>query len=47
MSRTNLEEMLRDFYAYIQGEKKNPYSYEHEYTLQKVLVSLIDGAKRG
>lgn len=33
--------MMQDFYAYIQGTKKNPFSYEHEYLVQKVLYKVI------
>lgn len=32
---------MRDFYAYIQGTKKNPLSYEQEYLVQKVLYKVI------
>lgn len=35
------DDMMRDFYAYIQGEKENPYSYDHEYLVQKVLYEII------
>lgn len=35
------DEMLRDFYDFIVNEKKNPYSYEHEYTVQKVLYKIV------
>lgn len=35
------DDMMRDFYAYIQGTKKNPFSYEHEYLVQKVLYEVI------
>ena len=37
------DEMMRDFYAYIVGEKKNPYSYEHDYAVQKVLDKIVGG----
>lgn len=33
--------MMQDFYAYIQGTKKNSFSYEHEYLVQKVLYKAI------
>lgn len=36
------DDMMRDFYAYIQGTKKNPFSYEHEYLVQKVLYKVIE-----
>lgn len=35
------DDMMQDFYAYIQGTKKNPFSYEHEYLVQKVLYKII------
>ena len=35
------DDMMQDFYAYIQGTKKNPFSYEHEYLVQKVLYKVI------
>jgi len=33
------DEMMKDFAAYIHGEKENPYTYEHEYTVQQVLMA--------
>lgn len=35
--------MAQDFYAYVKGEKENPYSYDHEYLVQKVLCDVIGG----
>lgn len=37
--------MIKDFYSYIMGEKENPYTYEHEYKVQKVLLDIIKGDK--
>ncbi len=37
------DEMIRDFYAYIVGTRQNPYSYEHEYLVQKVLTDIVGG----
>lgn len=37
------DEMMKDFYAYITGEKKNPFTYEHDYLVQKVLYKIIKG----
>ena len=37
------DEMMQDFYAYIIGEKKNPFTYEHDYTVQKVLDKIVGG----
>jgi hypothetical protein len=35
--------MMQDFYAYIIGEKKNPFTYEHDYIVQKVLDKIVGG----
>ncbi len=35
--------MMTDFYAYIMGEKENPFTYEHEYKVQKVLSKIVGG----
>lgn len=37
------DEMMQDFYAYIQGKKENPFSYEHDYLVQKVLSQIVGG----
>ena len=34
------DEMMKDFYAYITGEKENPFTYQHEYSVQKVLYEI-------
>ncbi len=39
------DEMMRDFYDYILGEKENPFSYEHEYAVQEVLDEIVGGVK--
>ena len=39
------DEMMKDFYAYIMGEKENPFTYEHEYAVQKVLDEVVSGVK--
>ena len=39
------DDMMKDFYAYITGEKTNPFTYEHDYAVQKVLNEIIDGVK--
>lgn len=41
------DDMMRDFYAYIQGTKKNPFTYEHEYLVQKVLYQVIESDQNG
>ena len=35
------DEMMQDFYAYIIGTKENPFTYEHDYLVQKVLSEII------
>ncbi len=32
--------MMQDFYAYIMGTKENPFTYEHDYKVQKVLSEI-------
>ena len=39
------DDMMQDFYAYITGEKQNPFTYEHEYAVQEVLSEIIGGVK--
>ena len=39
------DEMMKDFYAYVKGTKENPFTYEHDYTVQKVLNEVIGGVK--
>lgn len=39
------DEMMQDFYAYIQGEKENPFTYEHDYLVQKVLWEIVGGVR--
>lgn len=38
------DEMLKDFYSYINGMKKNPFTYEHDYLVQKVILEIVGGA---
>ena len=35
------DEMMKDFYKSVIGEKENPYSYEHELTVQKTLCRVV------
>ena len=42
-SMIRYDEMMKDFYAYIVGDKKNPFTYEHDYTVQKVLLQIVNG----
>ena len=37
------DEMMKDFYAYVLGEKENPYTYEHDYLVQKVIDEMVGG----
>ena len=39
------DEMIKDFHAYIVGEKENPFTYEHEYLVQKVLSDIVGGIR--
>ena len=39
------DDMMRDFYAYIVGEKQNPFSYEHDYLVQRVLSEIVGGVR--
>ena len=38
-------EMMKDFYSYIMGTKQNPFSYEHDYLVQKVLSEIVGGVR--
>lgn len=40
------DEMIEDFYRYIVGEKKNPYTYEHELLVHKVLAQVCQGYQK-
>jgi len=37
--------MRFDFYQYIVGAKENPFTYEHEYLVQKTINEIIKGDK--
>ena len=39
------DEMMKDFYSYIMGTKQNPFSYEHDYLVQKVLSEIVGGIR--
>ena len=34
--------MMQDFYAYVMGTKENPFTYEHDYKVQKVLSEICE-----
>ena len=44
-AHVSYDEMMQDFYAYIRGEKKNPFTYEHDYLVQKVLSDIVGGVR--
>ncbi len=35
------DEMMKDFYLSVMGEKENPYSYAHEFVVQKTLLRVV------
>ena len=37
--------MMCDFYDYVMGIKENPFSYEHDYLVQKVLSEIVGGIR--
>ncbi len=37
------DDMMQDFYAYIKGTKVNPFTYKHDYIVQKVIDEMIGG----
>ena len=39
------DDMMRDFYCYIVGEKKNPFTYDHDYAVQRVLSEIVGGIR--
>ena len=38
------DDMMTEFYDCVTGKKENPYTYDHEYTVQKVLQAIIDSS---
>ena len=44
-AKKRYDDMMRDFYEYIMGTKKNPYTYEHDYLVQKVLSEIVGGIR--
>ena len=42
---TRYDVMMRDFYDYIQETKKNPFTYEHDYLVQKVIDEIVGGVR--
>ncbi len=41
------DQMMKDFYDYAVGAKRNPYTYAHDYLVQKVLYEIIGGKACG
>ena len=39
------DDMMQDFYAYIKGTKENPFTYEHDLLVQKVLDEIVGGVR--
>ena len=39
------DDMMRDFYSYIIGEKTNPFTYDHDYAVQSVLDEIVGGVR--
>ena len=39
------DNMMQDFYAYIKGTMQNPFTYEHDYLVQKVLNEIVGGVR--
>ena len=39
------DDMMQDFYAYIQGTRENPFTYAHEYAVQEVLDEVVGGIR--
>lgn len=39
------DEMMKHFYAYVTGTEQNPFSYEHDYSVQKVLDEIVGGVR--
>ncbi len=37
------DDMMKDFYSYCTGEKNNPFTYEHDYLVQKILYEIVGG----
>jgi len=44
-SDSRYDEMMKDLYAYIMGTKENPFTYEHDYLVQKVLSEIVGGVR--
>ena len=39
------DKMVQDFYKYVQGTESNPFTYEHDYAVQKTITQIIAADK--
>lgn len=39
------DEMIKGFYDYITGTKENPFTYEHDYIVQRVINEVVGGVR--
>ena len=39
------DDMMQDFYAYIIGTKQNPFTYKHDFLVQRVLDEIVGGVR--
>ena len=39
------EDMMKAFYAYVTGQEENPFTYDHEYAVQEVLMQIVQADK--
>lgn len=42
---SRFDEMMQDFYDYVMGTKENPFTYEHDLLVQKVLDGIVGGVR--
>lgn len=42
---TRYDVMMRDFYDYVMGTKENPFTYEHDLLVQRVLDEIVGGVR--
>ena len=40
---TRYDDMIKDFHDYIVGTKENPFTYDHDYAVQEVLMQATGG----
>ena len=44
-SDSRYDAMMQDFYDYVIGKKQNPFTYEHDYAVQKVINEIVGGVR--